>query len=228
MFDLKFTERRRWLFAAAASTAATLGLTAAARDSRADEPASAGKSPGATDFQRWLDGIGGRYRQLYDVTEAKGGMGLAWSWVFLKTAPEGYAVPESDLSVVVVFRHTAAVMALGDEVWAKYRLGEVARIDDPATKAPAVRNPFAHVKPGDLPIADAAIDRLVERGVRFAVCNMALTRRSEMLAKQQGLDPAVVRADWIAAIMPGIQLVPSGVLAVNGAQAKGCSYCFAG
>jgi len=29
-------------------------------------------------------------------------------------------------------------------------------------------------------------------------------------------------------MVPGIQLVPSGVLAVNGAQARGCAYCFAG
>jgi len=29
-------------------------------------------------------------------------------------------------------------------------------------------------------------------------------------------------------VLPGVQVVPSGVLAINGAQARGCTYCFAG
>jgi len=37
-----------------------------------------------------------------------------------------------------------------------------------------------------------------------------------------------VKADWVAGLMPGVQVVPSGVLAVSRAQEKGCNYCFAG
>ena len=232
MFDFKIAERRRWILTAAASAAAAVGLGARSGSARADDPAKRGAEGAAnvdpTAFQRWLDGIGGKHRQLYDVTEPKGGMGLAWTWVFLHTGVEGYGGTEKDLSVVVVLRHTAAVMALNSDLWAKYKLGEVAKVDDPATHAPALRNPFVDAKPGDVPVPDAAIDKLIARGVKFAVCNMALTKRSEMVAKQIGRDPAEVRADWILGMVPGIQLVPSGVLAVNGAQARGCAYCFAG
>jgi len=50
-----------------------------------------------------------------------------------------------------------------------------------------------------------------------------------MISIVAGLTNAtMVKADWIANVIPGIQVVPSGVLAVNGAQEKGCSYCFAG
>jgi len=37
-----------------------------------------------------------------------------------------------------------------------------------------------------------------------------------------------IRKDWLAAVIPGIQVVPSGVWAVNRAQEHGCTYCFAG
>ena len=43
-----------------------------------------------------------------------------------------------------------------------------------------------------------------------------------------GLDPATVKADWINSLIPRMQVVPSGVLAVSGTQEKGCRYCFVG
>jgi intracellular sulfur oxidation DsrE/DsrF family protein len=43
-----------------------------------------------------------------------------------------------------------------------------------------------------------------------------------------GLPPDQVRQEWIAGLVPGVQLVPSGIVAVNGAQARGCAYCYAG
>jgi len=68
----------------------------------------------------------------------------------------------------------------------------------------------------------------VARGVLFGVCNLALTFYSGMVAKQMGLQPDAVKQEWIAGLLPGVQVVPSGVVALNGAQTRGCSYCFAG
>jgi hypothetical protein len=42
------------------------------------------------------------------------------------------------------------------------------------------------------------------------------------------LDPAEVRKDWVSGVLPGIQLVPSGVWALGRAQEKQCGYIFAG
>jgi hypothetical protein len=36
-----------------------------------------------------------------------------------------------------------------------------------------------------------------------------------------------VKKEWVEAVLPGIQIVPSGTVACNGAIAKGCSYMFA-
>ena len=37
-----------------------------------------------------------------------------------------------------------------------------------------------------------------------------------------------VKKDWTDAVLPGIQVVPSGVVACNGAVSRGCAYVFAG
>lgn len=222
MSDILPAPRRRGFLGALAAGAAALGLGNQAGNAVAAE---AGRG---TDFQKWLDTIPGRYKQVYDMPSANNGYGLVWSYVFLLTGAQGYDVPESDLGVVVVLRHAAIPIAMKDDVWAKYKLGEFFKINDPLTKAPAERNPFAFVKPGDLPAADAALEKLIARNVRVAVCGAAIQNQSARLAKAAGLEPEAVKKDWLGALIPGVTVVPSGVLAVNGAQSKGASYCFAG
>ena len=227
MTDSKLKQRRQFLNSAAA-TAAAIGLSAKAALLQAADTPAAPASGTDTDFQKWLAGIHGKYRQVYDAPEPNSGFALLWSYVFLMTGAQGYGVPESDRGVVVVLRHAAIPLAFNDALWAKYKMGEVFKINDPATKAPSTRNAFANIKPGDLPIPDAAVDKLIARGVKFGVCNMAITVYSGIVAKQMGLQHDEVKKDWIAGVFPGITVVPSGVVAVNGAQANGCTYCFAG
>ena len=57
---------------------------------------------------------------------------------------------------------------------------------------------------------------------------MAITFRSGMVAKKLGLKHEEVMQDWLDAVYPGMTVVPSGVLAINGAVSRGCVYVFAG
>jgi intracellular sulfur oxidation DsrE/DsrF family protein len=57
---------------------------------------------------------------------------------------------------------------------------------------------------------------------------MALTVSSATVAGQMNVEPADVMKDWVAGVLPGIQVVPSGVWAVGRAQEHDCAYCFAG
>jgi len=223
----RFSERRGFLQGAAAAAAA-YGLTHLVSAAGAAETPAPGQGAAAIEFQRWLDSIPGKYRQVYDAPEPNGGFALITAWVFLLTGQQGYGVPESDLGVAVVLRHNAIPIGLSDELWEEYKLGEVFKIDDPATKAPATRNPFANVKPGDMPLPDMALDKLAARGVKFGVCGMAIRHFSGVVAQKMGMDAEKVRQDWVSGVLPGVQVVPSGVLAINGAQARGCTYCFAG
>ena len=212
---------RRSFIASMAVAAGAVGLT------EATTPAMAAEGQ-RTSFEAWLDSIPGKHRQVYDAPSPHNGFPLIWSHVFLMTGVEGYDVPESELGVVLVLRHSAIPIAFNDSVWAKYKLGEYFKIDDPATKAPATRNPFAYIKPGDLPLPEAALEKLLARNVRVGVCHTAIHFQSMRMAQMAGVAHDVVKNDLLAAVIPGVQVVPSGVLAVNGAQARGCSYCFAG
>ena len=143
-------------------------------------------------------------------------------------ASETYGTTDADNSVVVVLRHGGIPIGMDALMWAKYKFGEFFKINDGATSAPAVRNPFSKVKPGELPIPGMALDELSAKGVLFGICNVALTVYSGIFAKSMGLRADAVRQDWVASLLPGVQIVPSGVIAVNRTQERGCAYCFAG
>ena len=222
MSDVNVSIERRGFLGSVAASAAAAGLSAIGATASTAEAATADG-----DFNKWLAGISGKHRQVYDMPEPNDGMGFIWTWVLQLTGPQGYGVAEKDIGVVVVLRHNAIPYAFTDGVWAKYKLGEQFKINDPITKTAAVANPFYHIKSPDLP-PDAAVEKLLAKDVKFGVCNMAITHYSGVVAKQMGLNADEVKKDWTAAVIPGVQIVPSGVLAVNGAQSKGCAYCFAG
>jgi hypothetical protein len=131
-------------------------------------------------------------------------------------------------TAVVVLRHGAASIALGDEMWRKYRIGESFNIIDPETKAPAVKNPFLRPKSGVLTFDDMALDRLLANGTVFGVCNVALQGQSKKLAGIAGVSADEAAKEWAANIVPGITLIPSGVWGLNRAQESGCTYCAGG
>lgn len=60
----------------------------------------------------------------------------------------------------------------------------------------------------------------------FCVCDAAMTVFSAAAAESMKKDPAEVKSEWMASLLPGIQPVPSGVWAVGRAQEHQCSYCF--
>ena len=228
MLDLNLSTHRRGFLGSVATAAAAVGLGGLIPGRAAAEEHPSVNPAGDANYAAWLNSIKGKYKQVYDAVEPNNGLSLIWAHVFLLTGTAAYGLPESDLGVVIVHRHSAIPIAFKDSMWAKYKLGEFFKINDNSTKAPAVRNVFANIKEGDLPFPEAAVEKLVARGVRFGVCNMAITFYSMMFAQQMGMKAEDIKADWIANVLPGYTVVPSGVVAVNGAQSKGCSYCYAG
>jgi intracellular sulfur oxidation DsrE/DsrF family protein len=178
-------------------------------------------------FEAWLSKIKGKHKQVFDAPELNGGMPFAWPRVFYMTNKQ-VGVPESDLTAVIVIRHDAIPLALDHPLWKQYKLGEFFHIDDEKTKAPAMRNPYYKPAEGELPLPGMSIDELTKSGVLIGACDMALTVFSRFISQGTDMDPEKVKKDWVAGLLPGIQVVPSGVLAVNRAQERGCTYCFAG
>jgi intracellular sulfur oxidation DsrE/DsrF family protein len=176
--------------------------------------------------------INGKHRVVFDSPHPHEIYPFAWPRVFLLTN-EATGTANKDCSVVVVLRHSSIGYAMEDKAWAKYELGKLFEANDPETKQPATRNPFWKPKPGAYKIPGVGeiligVNQLQENGVQFCVCAAAINVYSAVLADSMKLKHEDVKKDFMDAILPGIQPVPSGVWALGRAQEKQCAYIYAG
>ncbi|MEP6507520.1 MAG: hypothetical protein ABJC63_04770 [Gemmatimonadales bacterium] len=211
------TARRGFLGRIAAFAA---GLTIAAPAGLAAETASNNSSADPA-LEAWFGRIKGKHRMVFDAPEPNNGMPAIWPRVYLNSMAATYP---GETTAVVILRHAGLGLALGDPIWAKYHLGEVFNIKD--GEAPAMRNIYATIT--GLPIPGLGIAELLKSGVLVGACDVALTVYSAGAAQKMSMDPAAVKKEWIAGLLPGVQVVPSGVLGVAHSQELGCNYCFAG
>lgn len=221
------SNRRRFL-GRLASGAAALGATTLIDPLRLyAEAASSATAGDEKSLQAWFGKLKGKHRQVFDCMMPDGGMPLAWARVFLMTN-KAVGVADGNCSAAVILRHESIPLAMESRLWEKYKFGEVFKINDGATKAPSVRNMFWQPKPGDLPLPGMAVNELLDSGVLVGVCDMALTVYSMQVGPKMNMSAEECKKDWVSGILPGIQIVPSGVLAINRAQEHGCTYCWAG
>jgi intracellular sulfur oxidation DsrE/DsrF family protein len=208
---------------AAASVGVGVPLVAHAAPSG---PTAGGRQQHGPWNDSWLDKITGKHKQFFDAVTTNESFPLAFAANFLNLNHEAYALEDKDLTAIVGLRHFAMPMALPDELWEKYKIGEALQIKDPATGGPATRNPFIYANGVALPGSD--IPTLAKRGVIFTVCNVALTVLSGNFANNAGVSKAAAKAEWTQKLLPNMTLVPVGVMAVNLAQEHGCTYCYGG
>jgi intracellular sulfur oxidation DsrE/DsrF family protein len=180
------------------------------------------------DAEQWFKKVKGKHRIIYDAPEPHDGFPIIWSWAFYQTNNQTGS-PDNDLTAVIVLRHNGIPIAMEDRLWAKYKFGEVFKIKDNNTGAPAVRNTLYEPQGKDilLPGVDG-VKKLQARGAMFCVCDLALSVYSNAVAQSLNQKPEDVKKDWVSGLLPGVQVVPSGVWAVGRAQENGCAYCYAG
>jgi len=178
--------------------------------------------------EQWFKKIKGTHRMVFDGSMPHGGFPVIWNWAYYLSNNETGSA-DSDITAMTVLRHDAIPFGLHSDLWEKYELGKVFKIKDTATQRPALRNPYYEPQEGDMPLPGIdGIKKLQERGAMFCICNLALTVCSSVAVQKKGLDPKKVYGEWVDALLPGIQLVPSGVWALGRAQQHGCSYIYAG
>lgn len=214
------TTARRGFLGRIAAAAAVAGLSGVLPSRLAAENAPREGSFDAA-LDAWFGKIQGKHRMIFDAPQVNSGFVAIWPRVYLNSMAATWPGPAT---AVVILRHEALPLAMGDALWAKYSLGEMFGVKD--GDAPAKRNPYATIT--GLPIPGLGIAELIKSGVLVGACDVALTIYSSGAAKKMGLDPAAVKKEWIAGLLPGVQVVPSGVLGVGRAQELGCGYCFSG
>jgi intracellular sulfur oxidation DsrE/DsrF family protein len=202
--------------------AAAMGIGVTSLVPRAAD-AESGTYP-ATDpqLEAWFGKLKGKHRVVFDATEPNEGFPAIWPRVYLNTMEATY--PGEGTSAMVILRHQGLPLAFQDSLWSKYKLGEMFKVK--SGDVPATSNPYATIT--GLPIPGLGIVELQKGGVLIGACDVAMTVYSAGAAQKMGMDPAVVRKEWVAGLLPGVQLVPSGVMAVARAQELGARYIFAG
>jgi intracellular sulfur oxidation DsrE/DsrF family protein len=243
--DSNSTTRRRGFLGILGGTLATLGLTTLAaplslnaRNNNAPSKGHGGEPKSEADA--WFDKVKGKHRVVFDATRPHEIMPFVWPKVFILTnAATG--TPEADCGVVLVLRHDAICYAFQDAVWAKYNFGDTFKAHEiggafqaaDAATATKTRNPFWKTKEGDFKVpgfgaVPIGISDLMKSGVMICVCNAAMTVYANALAPSMKMTGDEVYKEWKEALIPGIQVVPSGVWALGRAKEHDCAYIFAG
>jgi hypothetical protein len=228
--NLKQSNPRRAFLGKLAAGAAALGLSSVFSPLESKAKPLIAAPEGSPD--EWFGKLQGKHKMVFDATRPHDVFPFAWPKVFLLTN-EATGTTVGECGVVVVLRHSAIGYAFDSKLWEKYKLGELFDAEDPKTKKPSTRNPFWMPAEGDFKIpgigaVQIGINELQANRVMFCVCDMAMTVYSGVLAQKTGGDAGAIKKEFAAAVLPGIQIVPSGVWAIGRAQELGCGYCFAG
>ena len=216
------TTARRYAIAASLTILATATLVTervAARET-APTPTASSIEPS----NRWLEGLKAKHRQFFDAPAPAGGIPLVHVMNYYDTYNKAFGVKDADIDAVLTFYGATTFYGLNDAAWSKYALGEFLDTKDGSGK-PAVANPWrAQPEILGMKLAPASIEALQKRGATMILCNNALSIFSGMLAQKRGLDAKVVYEDLKANILPGVELVPGMVVAIEQAHRAGLSY----
>ena len=120
------------------------------------------------------------------------------------------------------------VLGLNDAMWSKYGfgtgiLGQAMGLSATNTYYKAASNLDTSVSPDDPNgiYQDWTAQAVSKRGGQFFVCHNAMTAVAMLVAMKMKSKTETVLADWEKNLLPGFQMVPAGVAAVQQAQENG-------
>lgn len=175
-------------------------------------------------------------KQMFDVTAIDDGSAFDHMVNALNGLQFGFGIPADKIKIIGAFRAKATFLNFSDSLWEKYRIGELAKVDDPKTGKPATRNIYYASAAGNPPkyasqdpnneasaFQDASIQALQSRGVQLLACHIALAWQARSLVKKLHLQQTSeeVLQDLSNHLVPGVLIVPSMVSAIAMLQNKG-------
>ncbi|MGZ4001243.1 MAG: twin-arginine translocation signal domain-containing protein, partial [Mucilaginibacter sp.] len=129
-YDQSGSNERRNFLKQVATGAAVLGTGMLAAPLAAT--AAMVPSSDTSEADAWFNKVKGKHRIVFDVPAPHEIFPFAWPKIFLATnAATG--TPENDCGVLVILRHSAVGYAMGNDLWAKYKFGEMFKINDAET-----------------------------------------------------------------------------------------------
>ena len=156
----------------------------------------------------WMSAMKGKHRIVVDTTSPDGVPdAIRFANNLLAGHKNGWGVEESDVAVLVCFRHGATPFGYTDAIWSKY--GKT--INPQANPAPTA-NPY---NSGE----QAQLAALAKRGVQFMVCGTASRGLATRIAGQGG-DVEAILKEMGGNLIPSARIVPAGVVGVVHAQER--------
>jgi hypothetical protein len=194
-------------------------------------PSGASGSPmapiAATWDVSWVERVKGKYRGVFDSPEFSDGLGLFRAVFWGRQYKEVYGTALEEMSPVLVVRHEAIWLAMNDEFWKKYNVGERKKFKT-ENGSFYDRNPIATNNPEMPPgLNDISLPAFIEANGIVLACHLAFRDVIDAVKKDDQLNDEDAESRARTYLFPGVILQPSGVFAVLRAQEAGCNYILA-
>ncbi len=133
-----------------------------------------------------------------------------------------YAKGPGSLATLGVLAGPSIVYALQDAIWTKYALGRTFSLASTNIyyAAKSLKENGSPDDPDSI-YQDWSAQAVLHRGGCFFVCHNAMTAVAGLIGMQSGTSGAAVLADFEGHLLPGFQIVPAAVAAVQLAQDLG-------
>ena len=210
----KQTKTRRDILTGFGAVAAAGALGSRRAAAQSGQPLAFAPAMHAEDS--WMSAIPGKHRIVLDVISAERVPdAIRFVGNIFSGHKSGYGIDDSDLAILVCFRHAATPYGYDNAFWAKN-----AKIIDAEADPLPTANPYN---------ADGRtqLTNLTRRGVRFMVCGVASRGLAGRIAGQSG-DVDTVLKDMAANLIPSAHIVPAGVIGVTHAQERGFALLYVG
>jgi len=221
-------KRRSFLNAMNAAVPVTALALGGAALANAKPSAHARWAPARHEKDDWFDTNQAKHRLVIDTTTtAEFGEGILYASNFVLVNKSDYGLQNSDLAVVVVARHGATPFAYNDAMWAKYgaAMSDLTKFQDPKTKQAPKMNVFTAPDYGEvLSSMGVTVGGVSRDGVQFAVCGLATSFFSGLIAKAVNGDAEKIKSEIAANLVPNARMVPAGISAVSRAQERGYTF----
>ena len=179
----------------------------------------------------WIAKIRGTHRAVFD-NPRDDGTGLIRAWIWLNQCQSVLGAAGDDCTAVVVLRHGAVTLAMNDAFWAQYELalsGSTAEKPNipkrnPQMAAAMVDSMGMFPPPARTFAQGLGLDALIARGGIVVACEFAFWGVTQRVQNRDKTTEAEARERALAHLVPGVNLVPSGFLALAAAQQHGCSF----
>ena len=170
---------------------------------------------------------GKKHKAVMDNEEVQSAYGVWRATFWASQYEQALGAKPADIATVLVLRHNALVLGFKQDFWDTAGIGEWYKVTHPLTQQGTTRNPaLLSSAKNEVPAAfDAfALTDFMRRGGIVLACSLAMDFFVSGLASRMSISAADARSRAMAALIPGVILMPSGIFACVKAQEEGCQY----